>query len=46
MKVTLLCSFLVARAMTVEAEKIKCKICGLEVHPHRYHRHVMALHSE
>jgi len=32
--------------MTVEAEKIKCKICGLEVHPHRYHRHVMALHTE
>jgi len=32
--------------MTMEAEKIKCKICGLEVDSHRYHRHVMALHSE
>jgi hypothetical protein len=32
--------------VTVQVEKIKCKICGLEIHPHRYHRHVTALHNE
>jgi hypothetical protein len=32
--------------MTVEVDKIKCKICGLEVQSHKYHRHALILHSE
>ena len=34
--------------MTIEANinKIVCKICGSEVDLHKYHRHVMALHTD
>ena len=27
--------------MTVEVDKIKCKICGLEVRSHKYHQHAL-----
>jgi hypothetical protein len=37
---------LIAHFMSNLAEKIKCKICGIEVQSHKYHMHVMAMHSE
>jgi len=30
----------------IEDERIKCKICGLGVHAHKYQRHVMIVLSE
>jgi len=35
--------------VTFQAElsgKIKCKVCGFEVHTHNYQRHVMAMHRD